>query len=213
MGQLEDDIQGIAEDQVSSLFILSAPFDGTVLEKNVAIGELKDAFTPIVTISDLTNLWVWFDIYEKDIPIVFRENKVMISVASYPEEQFEGLVTYIGVTVDEKTRTVKVRAEVGNHHEKLGMFAKVLLLHQSEKKNSSPLVPEKAVQADGQEYFVFVPLHEGLFLRRDVTLGTRVDGHVKVTSGLNKNDSVVVKGAFLLKSGIMKEKFGEGCAH
>lgn len=215
MGQQEGDIQDIAEDQLSSLFILSAPFDGTVVEKNVAIGELKDAFTPIVTISDLTNLWVWFDIYEKDIPKVKKGSRVMISVAAYPEEQFEGLVTYIGVTVDEKTRTVKVRAEVDNRHEKLkpGMFAKVLLLHQSEKTNSSPVVPEEAVQADGQERFVFVPLHEGLFLRRDVTLGTRVDGHVKVMSGLNKNDSVVIKGAFLLKSGIMKEKFGEGCVH
>lgn len=215
MGQVEDDIQGIAEDQVSSLFILSAPFDGTVIEKNVAIGELKGAFTPVVTISDLTNLWVWFDIYEKDISMVQPGNKVMISVASYPDEQFEGIVTYIGVTVDEKTRTVKVRAEVDNRHEKLkpGMFAKVLLLYQSEKADSAPIVPAKAVQADGQEYFVFVPLHEGLFLRRDVTLGTRINGHVKVVSGLSKNDSVVVKGAFLLKSGIMKEKFGEGCVH
>ena len=139
----------------------------------------------------------------------------MVSVASYPDEQFEGLVTYIGVTVDEKTRTVKVRAEVDNRHRKLkpGMFAKVLLLHQSEKTNSSPIVPEEAVQSDGQSNFVFVPLHEGLFLRRDVILGTKVDGHIKVMSGLNKNDRVVVKGGFLLKSEIMKEKFGEGCAH
>ncbi len=215
MGQQEGDIQDIAEDKVSSLFILSAPFDGAVIEKNVAIGELKDAFTPIVTISDLTNLWVWFDIYEKDIPIVKIGNKVMISVASCPDEQFEGLVTYIGATVDEKTRTVKVRAGVDNRHEKLkpGMFAKVLLLHQSETMNNSPIVPEETIQTAGQKNFVFVPLHEGLFLRRDVTLGARVDGHVRVMSGLNKNDRVVVKGGFLLKSEIMKEKFGEGCAH
>ncbi len=213
MGQQEGDIQDIAEDPVSSLFILSAPFDGTVINKNVAIGELKDAFTPIVTISDLTNLWVWFDIYEKDIPIVFRGNKVMISVASYPDEQFEGFVTYIGATVDEKTRTVKVRAEVDNRHEKLkpGMFAKVLLL--VETGSDSPVVPEGTVQTDGQKHFVFVPLNEGYFLRRDVTLGARVDGHVKVISGLNKNERVVVKGGFLLKSEIMKGKFGEGCAH
>lgn len=215
MGQQEGDIQDIKEDQVSSLFILSAPFDGTVVEKSVAVGELKDAFSPVVTISDLTNLWVWFDIYEKDIPIVKPGNKVMVSVAACPDEKFEGLVTYIGVTVDEKTRTVKVRAEVDNSHKKLkpGMFAKVLLLHQSEKTNSSPIVPEEAVQSDGQSNFVFVPLHEGLFLRRDVILGTKVDGHIKVMSGLNKNDRVVVKGGFLLKSEIMKEKFGEGCAH
>lgn len=66
-----------------------------------------------------------------------------------------------------KTRTVKVRAEVDNRHEKLkpGMFAKVLLLYQSEKANSSPIVPNKAVQSDGQECFVFVPLHEGLFFK------------------------------------------------
>ena len=214
MGQQEGDIQDIPEDQVSSLFILSAPFDGTVIEKNVAIGELKDAFTPIVTISDLTNLWVWFDIYEKDIPIVFRGNKVMISVASYPEEQFEGLVTYIGATVDEKTRTVKVRAEVDNRHEKLkpGMFAKVLLLHQSDTMNSSPVVPVETVQTDGQKHFVFVPLKEGYFLKRDVVIGAGVDGYVKVIGGLSRNDKVVVKGGFLLKSEIMKEKFGEGCA-
>ena len=48
------------------------------------------------------------------------------------------------------------------------------------------------------------------FLRRDVTIGTQVDGYVKVISGLNKNERVVVKGGFLLKSEIMKEKFGEG---
>ena len=157
------------------------PFDGTVIEKNIAVGGLKDAFAPLFTVSDLTQLWVWFDVYEKDIPIVFRGNKVMISVASYPDEQFEGLVTYIGATVDEKTRTVKVRAEVDNRHEKLkpGMFAKVLLLHQSETINSSPTVPVETVQTDGQKHFVFVPLKEGYFLKRDVTLGARVDGHVK----------------------------------
>ena len=138
----------------------------------------------------------------------------MISVASYPDEQFEGLVTYIGATVDEKTRTVKVRAEINNRHEKLkpGMFAKVLLLHQSDTMNSSPVVPMETVQTDGQRHFVFVPLNEGYFLRRDVTLGARVDGYVKVISGLSRNDKVVVKGGFLLKSELMKEKFGEGCS-
>ncbi len=215
MGQQETDIQKIKDGKVLSLFAISAPFDGTVIEKNIAVGGLKDAFAPLFTVSDLTQLWVWFDVYEKDIPKVFKGNKVMISVASYPDEQFEGLVTYIGATVDEKTRTVKVRAEVDNRHEKLkpGMFAKVLLLHQSETMNSSPTVPVETVQTDGQKHFVFVPLREGLFLRKDVTLGARVDGHVKVISGLNKSDRVVVKGGFLLKSEIMKEKFGEGCAH
>jgi len=215
MGLHENSMLNAPEGNVSSLFTIAAPFDGTVIKKSVAIGELKDAFTPIVTIADLTNLWVWFDIYEKDIPIVFRGNKVIISVASYPDEQFEGFVTYIGATVDEKTRTVKVRAEVDNRHEKLkpGMFAKVLLLHQSETMNSSPVVPVETVQTDGQKHFVFVPLNEGYFLRRDVTIGTQVDGYVKVISGLNKNERVVVKGGFLLKSEIMKGKFGEGCTH
>ena len=214
MGQKENNIQNAEDGPVSSLFTITAPFDGTVIEKNIAVGGLKDAFAPLFTVSDLTHLWVWFDIYEKDIPIVFRGNKVMISVASYPEEQFEGLVTYIGATVDEKTRTVKVRAEADNRHEKLkpGMFAKVLLLHQSDTMNSSPVVPVETVQTDGQKHFVFVPLKEGYFLRRDVVIGARVDGYVKVISGLNKNERVVVKGGFLLKSEIMKEKFGEGCS-
>ena len=213
MGQQETDIQNIKDGKVLSLFAISAPFDGTVIEKNIAVGGLKDAFAPLFTVSDLTQLWVWFDVYEKDIPKVIRGNKVMISVASYPEEQFEGLVTYIGATVDEKTRTVKVRAEVDNRHEKLkpGMFAKVLLL--VETGSDSPVVPEETVQTDGQKHFVFVPLKEGYFLKRDVAIGAGVDGYVKVISGLSRNDKVVVKGGFLLKSEIMKEKFGEGCAH
>ena len=213
MGLHENSMLNAPEGNVSSLFTIAAPFDGTVIEKKVAVGELKDAFTPIVTISDLTHVWVWFDIYEKDITKVRAGNRVSISVASYPDEQFEGLVTYIGATVNEKTRTVKVRSEVDNSHEKLkpGMFAKVLL--QVETGSDSPMLPEEAVQTDGQKHFVFVPLHEELFLRREVTLGARVDGYVKVIRGLNKNERVVVKGGFLLKSEIMKEKFGEGCAH
>lgn len=212
MGLHENSMLNIPEGNVSSLFTIVAPFDGTVIEKKVVVGELKDAFTPIVTISDLTHIWVWFDIYEKDITKVKRGNNVIISVASYPEEQFEGLVTYIGATVNEKTRTVKVRAEVDNCHEKLkpGMFAKVLLL--VETGSSSPVVPEETVQTDGQKHFVFVPLKDGYFLRRDVTLGARIEGYVKVISGLSSNDRIVVKGGFLLKSEIMKEKFGEGCA-
>ncbi|TLD42311.1 MAG: Cobalt/zinc/cadmium efflux RND transporter, membrane fusion protein, CzcB family [Candidatus Jettenia ecosi] len=215
LGQQESDIRHIEKSPISSLFIVSAPFDGTVTEKNVAVGGLKDAFAPLFTISDLTRLWVWFDIYEKDIPRVKIGNNVMISVASYPGEQFEGVVTYIGAVVDEKTRTVKVRAEADNRHEKLkpGMFARVMLQLSSETENGAPVVPEGTVQTDGQKHFVFVPLDEGFFLRRDVILGARADGYVKVISGLNGNDRVVVHGGFLLKSEIMKEKFGEGCAH
>jgi len=179
MDQEEVDIKHTAkaEKHVSSLFTLTAPFDGTVIDKKVAVGELKNAFDPMLTIADLTQLWVWFDVY----------------------------------TIDEKTRTVKVRIEVANHHEKLkpGMFARVLL--QVDDAKSAVGLPEEAVQVDGQERFVFVPLKDGYFIRRNVILGTRLNGYVKVFSGLEENDPVVVKGGFLLKSETMKEKFGEGC--
>lgn len=215
MGQQESDIQGLAEDRVSPLFTLTAPFDGTVIEKNVATGELKSAFSPTVTVADLSHLWVWFDIYEKDISKVKVGNKVMIAVGAYPDEQFEGLVTHTGAVVDEKTRTVKVRAEVDNHQQKLkpGMFARVMLLLSSTSENDFPVVTEETIQTDGEKYFVFVPLDEGYFLRRDVTTGAHADGYVQVVSGLNHRDRVVVKGGFLLKSEIMKGKFGEGCVH
>ncbi|MGQ3683660.1 MAG: efflux RND transporter periplasmic adaptor subunit [Candidatus Loosdrechtia sp.] len=213
MGQQESDIQDIEEGHVSSLITVTAPFDGTVIKRNASVGGLKDAFTPLFTISDLTHLWVWFDIYEKDITKVRMGSRVAISVASYPGEQFEGLVTYIGATIDERTRTVKVRAEIDNQHGKLkpGMFARILL--QVETGGDSPVVPEETVQTDGQRHFIFVPLKEGYFLRRDVTIGTRMNGYVKILNGLHKNDRVVVNGSFLLKSELMKEQFGEGCIH
>ena len=213
LGLPSGDIQKMTESEahVSSLFTITAPFDGTVIDKKVAVGELKNAFDPTLTIADLTHLWIWFDIYEKDISKVKMDSKVTVSVAAYPEERFEGCVTYIGNTIDEKTRTVKVRAEVGNQHKKLkpGMFARILL--QVDEAACSVGLPEAAVQADGHERFVFVPLKDGYFIRRNVTIGPRLNGYVKVINSLAVNDRVVVKGGFLLKSEIMKEKFGEGC--
>ena len=213
LGLPSGDIQKMNESEayISSLFTITAPFDGTVIDKKVAVGELKNAFDPMLTIADLTHLWIWFDIYEKDISKVKMDSKVTVSVAAYPEERFEGCVTYIGNTIDEKTRTVKVRAEVGNRHKKLkpGMFARILL--QVDEAACSVGLPEAAVQADGHERFVFVPLKDGYFIRRNVTIGARLNGYVKVINGLAVNDQVVVKGGFLLKSEIMKEKFGEGC--
>ena len=112
----------------------------------------------------------------------------MISVASYPEEQFEGLVTYIGATVDEKTRTVKVRAEVDNRHEKLkpGMFAKVLLLHQSDTMNNSPRVPVETVQTDGQKTLCLRATQGRVLFKARCGHWCRVDGYVKVISGLSR---------------------------
>jgi len=74
------------------------------------------------------------------------------------------------------------------------------------------LVPAEAVVSDGKHRFVFVREGPGLFLRRDVRPGATRGLKVVVDSGLKAGEVVVVKGAFLLKSDILREKMGAGCA-
>jgi RND family efflux transporter MFP subunit len=193
---------------------ISAPFNGTVGDFDLVKGQRISAGQKLCKLFNTSTLRIDVGVLENDITKIKVGNLTKVEVPSITGETFSGRVVNVSPYIDKETKTCKVTIQIqtGSNKLKPGMFAKVLLLHQSETMNSSPAVPEETVQTDGQKHFVFVPLKEGYFLRRDVAIGARVDGYVKVISGLNKNERVVVKGGFLLKSEIMKGKFGEGCS-
>ncbi|MBI2559568.1 MAG: efflux RND transporter periplasmic adaptor subunit, partial [Planctomycetes bacterium] len=115
LGMKDSDVQKIREhEEFQSLLPIIAPFDGTVIEKHAVIGERVDVGFGLFRVADLTRLWVWFDVYEKDLAKVKNGQNVSLLVLAYPDENFEGQITYIGNTVSEKTRTTKVQAEVDN---------------------------------------------------------------------------------------------------
>jgi cobalt-zinc-cadmium efflux system membrane fusion protein len=214
LGLKRSDVQQIREhEEFMSLLPITASVNGIVIEKHAVIGERVDPSVVLFRAADLSHLWVWFDIYEKDLAKVKKGQGVSLSVLAYPEEKFEGQITYIGDMVSEKTRTTKVRTEVDNTTGKLkpGMFVTVTV-HLG-GKGKTLTVPKDSVQSDGTDKIVFVPLKENYFIKKKVILGTVTPEYYEVLSGLKESQKVVTKGSFLLKSELQKEQFGKGCAH
>jgi len=122
-----------------------------------------------------------------------------ISVPYLPGREWRGPVTYIAPTVEEKTRTVKVRVEVVNRGEALkpGMFADVLL-----ESDLGPglVVPDNAVINAGQRLLVFLDREGGRIEPREVQTGARIGEGFEVLSGLAEGDRVVTSANFLVDS-------------
>ena len=122
------------------------------------------------------------------------------------------MVDLIGSQVDEHTRTIKVRVRAGNEQRKLkpGMFAQVEICVPLE--GGVTVVPSSAVVSDEGKTFVFQHLKDDLWIRQDVRVGKNQGGVVEVLDGLTPGTTVIARGVFMLKSDILREKMGAGCA-
>ncbi len=219
-GLTEDDLSAFgAESHGSNLGCLPvrAAIDGTIIQKHAVVGELVEPGKDVLLLADLRSLWVWADVYEEDLPqLLAAEGKgsipVRIFVSAYPDQAFIGSIDYIGATMDEKTRTVKVRASVLNPDGQLrpGMFCEINIgLHSDE---TVVAIPNVALLTDEQESFVFSYWKEDYYVRRAVRTGREFFDMVEVIAGLGLGERIVTEGAFLLKSDVLREKMGAGCA-
>lgn len=185
-----------------SRYLLRSPIDGVVVDRPASVGmEVRaDSGTPIVTVADLSRLWVLADVFERDLASVVKGGHAEVRVAAWPGRTWEGKVSYVGDVVDPQTRTVKVRIEVENPDRKLKpeMFARVTL--RGGAAEPSLAVPSQAVVSDGAASAVVVALGEGRFQRRIIEAGPERGGIVRVLSGLAPGERVVVDGAIYLSA-------------
>src|ERR1017187_10218745 len=180
---------------------VSAPMSGFVIEKNVVSGQMVDAGMRLYRIADLGIVWVIAQMYEQDLPFVKLGQEAIVKVASLPDREFRGRVTFIYPTVDEKTRTAKVRLEFENpgYFLKPGMFVSAQI--QAELEPSVVLVPDSAGLRSGAKNTVFIALDGGKFEARDVMLGLEAqDSLIQVLGGLSAGERIVTSGQFLLDS-------------
>jgi cobalt-zinc-cadmium efflux system membrane fusion protein len=216
LGFSEGEIAGQSTES-GGLMVIRAPLAGTVVSKHVALGERVSSETSILTLADLRSVWVWASVYERDLAAFSRANRTgtlpaTVRVAAFPGIAFPAQLDYVGSTMDETTRTVKVRAVAPNPEGLLrpGMFAEVEV--DLPQASSSLVVPAEAVVADGGTSFVFVRIGSRRFLRRDIVTGERRNGMVEIAAGLSEGEQIIARGAFLMKSDILREKMGAGCA-
>jgi RND family efflux transporter MFP subunit len=187
--------------QAKKTLRVSAPRDGIVVEKMAVEGQMVDAGMKLYRLADLGIVWVQAQVYEQDLAFVRLGQEATVSLSYLPDRKFRGRVTYVYPTVDEKTRTARVRMEFHNpgYLLKPGMFATVEL--QAELEPSALLVPDMAVLRSGEKNTVFIALVGGKFEPRTVTLGPRSENNFyQVLSGLNEGERVVTSGQFMLDS-------------
>jgi len=180
---------------------VAAPMSGFVVEKNVVSGQMVDAGMKLYRLADLGIVWIIAQVYEQDLPFVKLGQEAIVKVASLPDREFRGRVTFVYPSVDEKTRTAKVRLEFENpgYFLKPGMFVSAIM--HAELEDSAVLVPEAAVLRSGAKNTVFVALPDGRFEGRDVLLGVEAENAmIAVSSGLSAGERIVTSGQFLLDS-------------
>jgi rubrerythrin len=162
---------------------------------------MVDAGMKLYRIADLAIVWVLAEIYEQDLAFVQLGQEAVVKVPSLPDREFRGRVTFIYPTVDEKTRTARVRLEFENpgYFLKPGMFVSAQI--QAELADQAVLVPDSAILRSGAKNTVFVALDDGKFEPRDVALGVEAeDGLIQIISGLGAGERIVTSGQFLLDS-------------
>src|SRR5262249_13199146 len=166
----------------------AVPVSGKVLEMSVVNGEFRnDLSAPLMTIADLSSVWVTSDVPETAIRFIKTGEPVKIELAAYPGESFRGRVTLIGDMVDPQTRTIKVRAELPNADGRLkpDMFGNIQLAEQTEHR---PIVPVAAVIASEGKTLVWREAGKGVFEKVPVTTGAQIGDRIAVLNGLTTSD-------------------------
>ena len=201
-----------------ALLEVKAPRDGSVIARTASEGRFVETTESLCTIADLSNMWIWCNLYERDLALLHgqvsegKPVKAAVRVAAFPARDFDGIVDLIDSAVDEHTRTVRVRVQVPNDDGALkpGMFATVRISIPTGER--ALLVPGNAVLSDEGTCFVFQHWKDDLWLRRNVTVGRRCDDHIEIVSGVPAGATVAAGGAFMLKSDVLRNKMGAGCA-
>jgi Cu(I)/Ag(I) efflux system membrane fusion protein len=176
-----------------------APISGYVTGRTAYHGMKVMPADTLFDILDLTAVWVLADVYEYELPRLALGQKATMTLSYWPGRSWEGSVTYVYPSVDEKTRTVKVRAEFGNPKGELKpeMFADVTIHGPT---RTVLQVPDDAVLESGTRSIVFVSQGEGKLAPREITPGDRGSGVVEVKGGLSEGEIVVQGANFLVDS-------------
>lgn len=191
----------VHDDTAASVMRVTAPQSGVVIERPATVGMTAEPSTPLVTIADLSPVWVIADVYDRDLARVSPGAAATITSEAIPGLQLKGSVTYVAPDVRPETRTTQVRVEVPNLDGRLrfGMYVSVSL---NAGMTGALAIPKSAVQAIGPDSVVFVPDGSAgnAFTERRVTVGEGTGDRVAILTGLLPGERVVTQGSFTLRA-------------
>ena len=189
-----------AAGRASRVVTVFSPVSGHVLHKEVVQGSAVKAGTDLFHIADLDRIWVLAEVYEIDAPWVAEGQSATLEPSHAAGVRYLGTVDHAYPTLDERTRTLKVRMAFDNPDLSLrpGMFATVTLRVQA--REGALKIPTEAILRSADRSSVYVADGDGVFRAVDVLTGLVGDTETEVLAGLDEGQRIVVSGQFLLDS-------------
>jgi cobalt-zinc-cadmium efflux system membrane fusion protein len=213
LGFSQDDLDGLGDrhDAKLTIYRLTAPFDGTIIDRHITIGETVDSGSPVFTVADLETVWIDLSVYQRDIGAVRAGQTAHVSTEHGEEAELE--IDFVQPLVGEATRTATARIVAPNTVRIWHPGCFVTAAVTTSRVNARVVVPAAAVirMEDGDEV-IFVETAMG-FEPRLVELGRRSSNGVEVVSGIEPGERYVAEGGFSLKAELGKDAFGDGHGH
>jgi membrane fusion protein, heavy metal efflux system len=182
----------------STLLSVAAPVAGSLTTLNIAIGNMiNDPTQPIMTVADLSTVWVTAMVPEKDVAAIARGQDAEVTLSAYPGKVLHGKVLFVSDVIEPDSRRDKLRIAFPNADVSLkpNMFASVTLMRD---KQTRVVVPTSALLMNNDRTTVFVSTAPWTFERRVVQPELEEGTTVALDSGVQSGEQVVVKGGILL---------------
>eukprot|EP01107_Rhizomastix_libera_P003545 TRINITY_DN16191_c0_g1_i1.p1 TRINITY_DN16191_c0_g1~~TRINITY_DN16191_c0_g1_i1.p1 ORF type:complete len:367 (-),score=0.62 TRINITY_DN16191_c0_g1_i1:640-1740(-) len=178
--------------------VLRSPIRGEIVENNIVLGQyLKEDAQPVVTVAELSKVWVIGQIKEKDISFIKNLQDADIKLQSNSDKFIPGKIYHVNDILDESTRSVQIIIECDNKSKEMkpGMYVSVKFTDTPRKFVT---VPATAVFQKDESSFVFVKVSEGKYSRRKVEVSSSENGKVVIKSGINPGEEYVSEGGYYL---------------
>ncbi|HUV35507.1 MAG TPA: efflux RND transporter periplasmic adaptor subunit [Patescibacteria group bacterium] len=190
---------------------IRSPVGGTVIRKQIGLGEALGGDAEVYVVADLGTVWVDISVYQGDLPFVKPGQRVFIAVGD-GAPPIEGVIDYVGPILGEETRTALARVILPNPAGRLRPGAFVTATVFLDEVNVPVVVPEDAVQDLDGEPVVFVWTGSG-FEAGIVTTGRMSGGAVEIVSGLDPGQRYAAAGAFNLKAKLVTGSMDAHAGH
>lgn len=190
---------------ISDTVTIFSPTSGVVVGLEARQGMYVETGAVLYQIADLASVWAIFDAYESDLPMLQTGQAMTFTLTAFPGERFKGKIDFMDPVLDDKSRSVKVRASIDNRK---GLLKPDILVSGAVQSTvladkSNLLIPATAPLITGTRAIVYVQLtgeKEPVFEGREIELGPKVGNYYVVKSGLNEGEMVVTNGAFKIDS-------------
>lgn len=192
-----DILASLENRETLSVYTVSAPRDGVIISKDLAVGETAGEDAILYKVADLSSVWADISIFPKYQHTVGKNTPV--TFVAHDGHTAKGTIQYVSPIVSHETRTFTARCVLEGADEDFTPGAFVRARVVVEQVEAGVVVPREAVQHIEGESVVFTPSGHG-FVATPVQTGSEDESGIQIRSGLEPGDEYVAAGAFALKA-------------